>query len=616
MSEECLTSEAQPKSPLVRGAWWLAGSLTLLSLVPTTGYFVTPWIALRNWSDQLSVALPLMQAAGMVLLVWRWGRPRSARDVRVLLVLNLWSVGVAVLCGLHLLEKSVALGIHALLRLSVAFLWGYSSLGLVWVAWVMTTAKPGQRFSRTSVRMWFCTVSILLTAEPASWWWLHVGEQFSFPEELPPTAAGQLRIVSLGSSTMLGHPYEPKFGIPQMLAWRVQQMYPDRKVVSENLAVAGQSLRDAILSLKKLTHRPDLIVLYAGQNEFMHRMEECAEERPQEFGWSDDVLSRSPLFRAVHVAFSRISIMRSFREGVLFGVIGNRVASPVVCDLRLRRFRHELTQLALYGQRQRIPMLWYVPVSSESGFEPNRSWLPVGTSQAQREEVVHRRTEILSLMQREEWSAAADLCRDGLRQQPQFAEFHFRLAECLLKQNRADEAQQHFAAALDNDGHPLRMIHDYQRVLSEVADQFGIASVNGEVTLRPHTPLGILDRSVIHDNVHPTFRGFFWLGQAGADRVFQTKLLAATFGDPHSMPDVTEADAARAFDITATDVAVACRRIANGLRWLSRLRFDSERRLKDADEFEEWARLIEANEARSGERGIESLEPVERADQP
>lgn len=616
MSEECVISEARPKSPLLRGARWLTGVLTLLSLVPTVGYFVRSLVALRNWSDQLSVAVPLVQVAGMLVLCLRWGRPRSARDVGVFLSLNLWSLGVAVLCGLHLLEKSVALGIHALLRLSVAFLWGYSSLGLAWVAWVMMTAKPGQRFSRTSVRLWFSTVSILLTAEPVSWWLLHVGERFSFPEELPRAAAGELRIVSLGSSTMLGHPYEPKFGIPQMLAWRVQQMHPDRKVASENLAVAGQSLRDAILSLKKLTHRPDLIVLYAGQNEFMHRMEECAEERPQAFGWCDDVLLRSPLFRAIHIAISRISIMRTFREGIQFGAIGNRVASPVVCDLRLRRFRHELTQLALFGQRQRIPMLWYVPVSSESGFEPNRSWLPVGTSQAQREEIVRRWTEISNLMQREEWPAAADLCRDGLRQQPQFAEFHFRLGECLLKQDRADEAQQHFAAALDNDGHPLRMIHDYQRVISEVADQFGIATVDGEKTLRPHTPLRILDRSVIHDNVHPTFRGFFWLGQAGADRVFQEKLLAATFGDPQPPPEVTEADAARTFEIAASDVAVACRRIANGLRWLSRLRFDSERRLKDADEFEEWARLIDANEARLGERGIESLEPFERADQP
>jgi tetratricopeptide (TPR) repeat protein len=616
MSEECLTVEARSKSPLLRGAWWLTGVLTLLGLLPSVGYFVASWGDLRNRSDQLSVGLPLMQVAGTVALIVWLGRPRSGRDVCVLVALNLWTLAVAVLCGFHLMEKFVALSFHALLRLSVTFLWGYACLGLLWVAYVVKTAKPGQRFSRRSVRIWFSTVLILVIAEPMAWWLLHLGERITFPETLLRAPAGQLRIVSLGSSTMLGHPYEPKFGVPQMVAWRVQQMYPDRAVVSENLAVAGQSLRDAILGLKTLTHRPDLIVLYGGHNEFMHRLEECAEERPQEFAWSDDLLARSPLFRWVHIQLSRISIMRSFREGIHLGLIGGRVASPVVCDLRLRRFQNELTQLAQFGQRQRIPMLWYVPAASESGFEPNRSWVPMGTSPARRKELVHQWETITHLMRQEEWSAAAELCRDGLRQQPQFAEFHFRLGECLLQVGRAEEAQRHFAESLDNDGHPLRMIHDYQRAIAEVAERFEIATVNGESALRPHTPLGVLDRSVIHDNVHPTFRGFFWLGLAGADRVFQAKLLAATFGDPQPLPDVTEVDAARKFEVGASDVAVACRRIANGLRWLSRLRFHSERRLKDADEFEEWARLIDSEEARPGERGIESLEPSGRADQP
>jgi hypothetical protein len=89
MSEECLTVEARSKSPLLRGAWWLTGVLTLLGLLPSVGYFVASWGDLRNRSDQLSVGLPLMQVAGTVALIVWLGRPRSGRDVCVLVALNL-----------------------------------------------------------------------------------------------------------------------------------------------------------------------------------------------------------------------------------------------------------------------------------------------------------------------------------------------------------------------------------------------------------------------------------------------------------------------------------------------------------------------------------------------
>ena len=89
--------------------------------------------------------------------------------------------------------------------------------------------------------------------------------------------------------------------------------------------------------------------------------------------------------------------------------------------------------------------------------------------------------------------------------------------------------------------------------------------------------------------------------------MFQKKLLAAKFGEPRAVPEVTQSDAARRFEIQAADVAVAQRRIANGLRWLSLLRFDALGRMQAADEWEELSRLIETGEAHPGERGIEPL---------
>ena len=405
---------------------------------------------------------------------------------------------------------------------------------------------------------------------------------------------------------MAGHPFEPKFGIPQMLAWRVQAMYPDQEVVLENLAVPGQSLREAIQCLQSLTVRPHLIVLYGGHNEFLHRMEECINTGSGPYDFADSVLVKSPLIRLLHFQLTRLHVMRT-QFTARFALIDRHVVPPMLAPLRLRRFEQELTQLARYGQRQHIPMLWYVPAASESGFEPSRSWVLPGTSAAVEQELTQLWQDIRALMRQENWESAADRSREGLRQQPQFAEFHFRLGECLLRQRQPEEAQKHFAQAKDFDGNPVRLPRDYQQLVKSVADRFDIGIVDSESVLRPFTRLGILDRTVIYDNVHPTFRGFFLLGRAGADAVFQKKLLAPTFGEPRTVSIVTQTEAAQHFEIQAADVAIAQRRIANGLRWLSLLRSDSQGRMQAADDWEELSRLIESGEARPGERGIEPL---------
>ena len=600
-------SEVREPQHLLRGARWLAMVITGLSLVPTLGLFLPAWRRVELWSADAAEWLPIMQLVGMAGLLLVLRPPRTWRDAVQFVALNVWSLLAVSLCGYKLWEVTIATCLKVGIRWGVLFAWTYSVLGLPLIGWVILRARPGQRFAKRSVRLWFGLTLMLLVAEPLAWWLQQSSERLALPESLPVAPAGQLRIVALGSSTMAGHPFEPKFGIPQMLAWRVQAMYPDREIVVENLAVPGQSLREAILCLQRLKLRPHLLLLYSGHNEFLHDMEECLDPGTGLHELADPWLVNSPLVRLLHFHLTRLRVMRTLCR-MRFELIDRHIVPPMLAPQRLRLFEQALSQLARFGQRHNIPMLWYVPAGSESGFEPSRSWVRPGTPLSAERELTQLWEAIMERMREENWNSAAELCREGLLAQPQFAEFHFRLGECLQRMDRVDEAQEHFAQALDGDGHPVRLPHDYQRIVQAVADRFSIAAVNGESVLRPQTPLGILDRSVIYDNVHPTFQGFLLLGQAGANAVFQKKLLSAKFGEPHAVSEVSQSDAARHFEIQASDVATAQRRIANGLRWLSLLRFDPQRRLQEADLWDELSRQIETGEAHPREHGIGPLD--------
>ena len=85
-------------------------------------------------------------------------------------------------------------------------------------------------------------------------------------------------------------------------------------------------------------------------------------------------------------------------------------------------------------------------------------------------------------------------------------------------------------------------------------------------------------------------------------------LLLAECGPPAEIPPPQFVDAVAEMKIDRTDVATALRRIANGLRWLSRFRFDATRRRKQADDLVRLAERLEAGEIEPGEEGTESLQ--------
>lgn len=83
----------------------------------------------------------------------------------------------------------------------------------------------------------------------------------------PP--ANTLRIAVLGESAAYGYP-DPAFGFARMLEAQLAYQYPERKVEVINAALSGVDstvLRESLRDL--LPMRPDVVILYIGNNEFI-----------------------------------------------------------------------------------------------------------------------------------------------------------------------------------------------------------------------------------------------------------------------------------------------------------------------------------------------------------
>ena len=105
-----------------------------------------------------------------------------------------------------------------------------------------------------------------------------------------------------------------------------------------------------------------------------------------------------------------------------------------------------------------------------------------------------------------------ELYRDLLARQPGFAESHYRLAR-LLEVPCRDEAYQHYVAARDLDGMPIRCLTVFQQAYRDVAASHDFALVDGQALFHAIGVHGLLDDFLFNDVMHPALRGHIALAR-------------------------------------------------------------------------------------------------------
>jgi hypothetical protein len=601
-------------------ATWLAVGLAFIATLATVPLIWTP-ISLQWYHEALHaewhIYLVVALVVTMPLFLLFGGWPRSWTGRLVFLFANVEILAIASLSALHLLQMAAVHVMVLGLRLAILSLWLYVLIGLPLVVWSLATRRRrgrqlNQSASAGSVwgKLWFSALVLLLAGEPTAAVLARVLDKhkLSFPASLPDPPPDELHVAFVGESTMAGFPYL-KFGIPKVVGWQLEQMYPSRKVVLDDLSAVGLNLQTACARLGRLKVRPQLLLLYGGHNEFFYDVEELATDLETPWERFDGLFAWSPLFRVLDRRIRRDVGSSRELEGVLDRALVDRpVASSEACAKRLVRFEKQLESLAQWSDRLQIANLWFVPAGTEADYAPNRSYLDPPPNQSARDDIESRSRAARALQHVGRWKEAAQKYEDALARSPGFSEFHFQLAESLAHDNRLQESISHYAQALELDGHPVRMLQPWRQAVREVAGRHTIPLIDADAVLRRLTPHGLLDRSVFLDYVHPNLRSYYALGMAAVAQIREKSPFPPHEGEPRK-PAHTDFAAALAWaHFTASDLALAYRRTAEADRWMTRLRFESAGLKRDAQQYEDWRHKLEKGEITPGQAGTEAFQ--------
>jgi tetratricopeptide (TPR) repeat protein len=412
----------------------------------------------------------------------------------------------------------------------------------------------------------------------------------------------QIDILVLGESSAEGVPFNRWLSIGVMIEWKLKEIFPARPVWLQILATSRETLEQQQEKLRLMSRRPEIMIIYCGHNEFSTRLAPYRDlvyyfDDALPTAWSlliDQVEAVSPLFGMLRENIEKCRIAIPPPEDGYRDLIDTPAYTSTEYSTLLVDFRRRLDLLVSYAEKLGALPILIAPPANDTGFEPNRSFLPAATPRHEREAF---RRDFLDAKRHEHSDPARAIAayRSLLVRQPGFAEAHYRLAQLLERQHAWNEAYEHYTQARDQDGYPMRALTAYQDIYREIATRHGCILIDGQAYFHAIGHHGLLDDFLFQDGMHPSLRGQMALAQRTLQAMRDRRALGWPEDEP--APVIDPSECARRFRLGRAAWQEICLWGIMFNDLTSGMRYDPSQRLRKRQLFAMAATRLAAGEA-------------------
>ena len=353
---------------------------------------------------------------------------------------------------------------------------------------------------------------------------------------------GTIRVVAQGGSSTAGFPFYRGAAFPQVLGARLRMAYPDREVEVVNTAMAAVNsytlldLADEILEIE-----PDVVVVYAGHNEFYGALGAASTES---FGRSPGVVRAYLRLRGLRtvqlIRNAAAGLARSFAperpagapptNTLMARMIGEQ-SVPLGGDIYqagARQFASNLDRLLEAYADAGVPVYVSTLASNEGDQRPFVTDLAGPDTAAVGRAIRQGR----SLLAAGDTAAAAAPFGQALALDSLAADAWYGLATAERAAGDLDAARAAFVRARDLDALRFRAPSAFNAVIRETAARHGAVVVEGEAALRSASSDAIIGHEMMLEHLHPTLDGYAAL----ADAFYDAITADALFGEARPTP--------------------------------------------------------------------------------
>ncbi len=341
------------------------------------------------------------------------------------------------------------------------------------------------------------------------------------------------RIFCMGGSTTYGHPY---FDDTSFCGWLREFLHVADPSKNWEVINAGgisyASYRVARLMIELSQFKPDMFIVYSGQNEFLEeRTFRNIKEIPE---WVLNVkaaLAKTRTYTVMNNILDGLTDKRpeaSESQNILSGEVDEILDHTVgpTSYTRDDALKEEVIAHYIFNLRRMIAIaeafdsriIFVNPASKVKDIQPFKSENRVGMTESESRRWTFLYNEGKALLKSGRSSEALAKFNEAVLIDNRHADLHFRMGQALFDLGRYKEAEISFKNALDEDICPLRILSPMSMAVHEVADDNNVPLVDFVKLIEEdcesrygHTIPG--DEFFL-DHVHLTIEGYRMLGLA------------------------------------------------------------------------------------------------------
>jgi tetratricopeptide (TPR) repeat protein len=332
--------------------------------------------------------------------------------------------------------------------------------------------------------------------------------------------AGTFRIVVLGGSTVYGRPWLGQTAFAAWLKLLLEEEVPDLRVDLINAGgISYASYRLKRLLPELLGYAPDLVVLYAGHNEFLERRTFAGLlAEPQPLQRIRAQLHRSRLYSSLARGIERLRRQSVDAHGrtVLgedVGAVLEQVGGPELYhrDEAFRagviaQYRYTLNGIADAVAGQGVPLVICTLPVNLSGVSPFKSEHRDGITAEELTQWQAAFSRGMELAASDPEAALGEL-RRAATIDPRYALLWYRIGQLEQRLGRSRAAYAAFDRAREEDIVPLRALNAFNDIIRQLADERKLPLADVEAFYKRISPGQIPGSNLFADHVHPTIAG-------------------------------------------------------------------------------------------------------------
>ena len=310
---------------------------------------------------------------------------------------------------------------------------------------------------------------------------------------------GAIRVFVIGGSNAAGYPFSPNGSFAKYIRKRLELVYPNKSIEVINCgmtAINSYALLDMLPGI--LEQKPDIILVYAGHNEYYGALG----------AGSLETLGNSRGLVNFMLAINHYKSIQLLRNGIQ-------------------------SIFQLFSSEEKITGTLMSRMAKEQSIELNSDTYKTGINQFE-----GNLRDILQMTKEANVKVILSDLPSNLKDLPPFisvnrfenesADAAYELAKDVLESGHKEDALKLFYRAKDLDALRFRAPSDINKVIYKLANEFGYPTINADSTFNALSEDGIVGNNLMTDHLHPTLEGYQIVGRLFFDKMLNENYLPSS----------------------------------------------------------------------------------------